>query len=86
MKQVQILRDAGYAVDFANKKCIRVHKLFPFSYVNNQGETVVEWYPESELLNNNPWAVTRFLNRCGSVGCLTHREMLQQYDTYKERG
>ena len=54
MKQIQILRDAGYAVDFANKKCIRVHKLFPFSYVNSQGETVVEWYPESELLNNNP--------------------------------
>ena len=84
MKLVQKLRDAGYAVDLANKNTIRVHKLFPYSYVTDQGETVVEWHPESELLSNNPWAVTRFLNRHGSVGCLTHREMLKQYDTYKE--
>lgn len=79
MSQIERLRDAGYAIDWAGPTAIRVTFLF---FVIEEGVAV--FYPESELLNHNPWAVTRFLNRHGAVNDMKHREQLKQYDKYRE--
>lgn len=77
MENIKRLRDAGYAINFASDKAIEVTSLF---FVIEEGKAV--FYPEGILLNRNPWAVTRFLNRHGAVNDMKHREQLKQYDKY----
>lgn len=79
MNQIKRLRDAGYAIDWAGINAIRVVYLF---FVIEEGKAV--FYPESTLLNHNPWAVTRFLNHHGAVNNMEQRKQLKQYDKYRE--
>jgi len=84
MELVKKLRDAGYAVDLVNKKVIRVVYLFSVLEIDKNGKYIPHFYPEAELLNRNPWAITRFLNRFGGVNDKKQRAILKKYDTYCE--
>jgi len=78
MKQIKRLRDAGYAIEAASEQKIRV--IFLSFKIENE---VAISYPKHKILNNNSWAVTRFLNHHGGVNCLKDREQLKQYDLYR---
>ncbi len=79
MKQIKRLRDAGYAIEDASEQKIRV--IFLSFKIEND---VAISFPKHEILNNNSWAVKRFLNHYGGVNCSKNREELKKYDLYKD--
>ena len=79
MKQIKRLRDAGYAIEDASEQKIRV--IFLSFKIEND---VAISFPKHKILNNNSWAVTRFLNHHGGVNCSKNREELKKYDLYKD--
>ncbi|WP_418179734.1 hypothetical protein ACNSOO_04525 [Aliarcobacter lanthieri] len=70
--------EAGFAIDDATKKAIRV--VYPYiKDIEYLGHHTIDCV----LLNNNATAVTRFLNSKGRVDDISILEELKQYDYYK---
>jgi hypothetical protein len=76
---IKRLRDAGYAIESASEKVIKVVYL-SFTI---QKDTVI-FYPQTTSISNNQKSVTKFLNHHGGVNNGEHREKLEQYDKYIE--
>ncbi|MCX6076048.1 MAG: hypothetical protein NTW78_04085 [Campylobacterales bacterium] len=70
---VQILEDAGYAIDQIYDKAVRVVIAF-----DADGEI----YAESELINNSIQSARRFLIRHGKPS-EAHKEFLKSYNKHK---
>ena len=78
MKQIQRLEECGYLVIHSSKEVIQVLYL-DFIIKDNNGSKEVNKYPKIKTINNNSWAVTRFLNKYGGINCSKERELLKYY-------
>ncbi len=77
LEQIKRIRDAGFALG-SNTGGKVIRAVFLCFHYENDKKTP---YPDCELINNNPWAVTHFLKR-HSTKYYTDEEraFLKEYD------